>query len=865
LGRHPGDFSGKRKVKVVRILRFLLSRDYYLERSGDLEEAFADLREESGPFRARAWLFFQIPKLCFGIFRMHIVWRSIMLKNYLKIAFRNMKRHKGYAFMNILGLAVGMACCILILLYVRYELSYDRYHTHADQTYRILLGREGFIDRPFAGSPPGLASALEENFPEVINATRVKNEVTSVRHKTRFFRENRFYFVDPDFLEIFNFPFLSGNPQTALDEPRSILLTSDMARKYFGDENPVGRVVSCNTFGQSVDYRVTGVLDNVPDNSHFHFDFLTPMSSLGVLRGEAYISSWNNNAFKTYLRIAEGSSPEGLGVKIEALLADKIPWKPDIALENIKNIHLFSKANPDMELEPNSDVRYIYFFSAIALFIMLIACFNYINLATAYSARRAMEIGIRKVVGAQTSQIVQQFFSEALLLSLMALLMAAMLAGLFLPTFRSLIGSEMNTPWTDLAVVAGVLGIMFFTGIVSGVYPALYLSSFRPIVVLKTRFRAGGKKRPFFRNTLVVFQFVISAALIVSTVAISKQLQYIQNRKIGFNKDYVLTALIGDQSLRKNNGPLKRELMNHPGILAVSTSSGLLTDIGWGVGPDWEGKPQDQNPMFFKIGVDFNYLDLYEMDVVAGRKFSREYATDKKEAVLLNETALGITGWENPIGKRFDDGTVVGVVKDFHFEPLREAIKPIFFRVMTDNDYSFFLSIKIKSENIPATLAYIDKTWKKFSPDYPFSYTFVDSAIDNLYRSEQRIGNAFKYFSLIAIFIACLGLFGLTSFTVEQRTKEIGIRKILGASIPKIMVMLSSDFAKLVLLANILAWPAAYYFVNRWLEGFAYRTALGPWIFLLTGIVTLIIAMVTIGLQSVKAATANPVDSLRYE
>jgi len=840
-------------------------RDYFHERSGDLKEAYADLLEESGPFRARAWLLIQIILLCFGVFRVNIVWRLIMFKNYMKIAFRNMKRHKGYAFIRVLGLAVGMACCILILLYVRYELSYDRYHPHADHTYRILLSGEGFIDRPFAGSPPRLASALKDSCPEVIQATRVKNEVTSVRYKTRFFRENRFYFVDPDFLEIFDFPLLSGNKQTALDEPQSILFTSDMSQKYFGDENPVGLVVSCNTYGQPVDYHVTGVLDNVPDNSHFHFDFLTPMSSLGALRGEAYISSWDNNAFKTYLRIAEDSSPEVLEEKVEALLADKISWKPDIALENIRDIHLFSKANPDMELETNSDIRYLYFFSAIALFIMLIACFNYINLATAYSARRAMEIGIRKVVGAKKGQITQQFFSEALLLSMMGLLLAALLAGLFLPTFRSLIGSELNTPWTDLAVVAGVLGIMFFTGIVSGVYPALYLASFRPIVVLKTRFRAGGKNRSFFRNTLVVFQFVISAALIVSTVTISKQLHYIQNRKMGFNKDYVLTALIGDQSLRENNGPLKTELLKHHDVLAVSTSSGLLTDIGWGVGPDWEGKPQDQNPMFFKLGVDFNYLDLYGMDVVAGRKFSREYATDEKEAVLLNETALRITGWEDPIGRRFDNGTVVGIVKDFHFEPLREAIKPIFFRVMTDDNTSFFLSVKIKSEDIPATLAYIDKIWKKFSPDYPFSYTFVDSAIENLYRSEQRIGNAFKYFSLIAIFIACLGLFGLTSFTIEQRTKEIGIRKIMGASVLKIMMMLTFDFAKLVLFANILAWPAAYFFVNRWLEGFAYRTALGPWIFLLTGIVTLIIAMMTIGIQSVKAATANPVDSLRYE
>jgi len=786
-----------------------------------------------------------------------------MLKNYIKISFRNMKRHKGYSIINILGLAIGMACCILILLYVQYELSYDSYHPHSEQTYRILLNREGFI--PFAGSPPSLASALKDNYQEVFLATRVKEEVTSVRRKTQFFQENRFYFVDPDFLEIFSFPLLSGNPKTVLDRPLSILLTSDMAQKYFGNEDPLGQVLSCNTYGQSVDYRVTGVLDNIPDNSHFHFDFLTPMSSLGALRGEAYISSWNNNAFKTYLRIAERSSPEELETKVEALLADKIPWKPDITLENIEDIHLFSKANPDMELEPNSDVRYLYFFSAIALFIMLIACFNYMNLATANSARRAMEIGIRKVVGAQKGQLARQFFSEALLLSLMALLLAVLLADLFLPTFRSLIGSELNTPWTNLTIVSGALGIMLFTGIISGVYPALYLSSFRPISVLKTRFLAGSKNRPFFRNTLVVFQFVISAALIVSTITISKQLHYIQSRKMGFNKDYVLTAQIGDQSLRENNGPLKTELMNHPNILAVSTSSGLLTDIGWQVGPDWEGKLQEQEPMFFKIGVDFSYLDLHKMEVVAGRKFSREYATDEKEAVLLNETALRMTGWKDPIGKRFDNGTVVGIVKDFHFEPLREEIKPIFFRVMTDNNYSFFLSIKIKSEDIPSTLADIDKTWKKFSLDYPFSYTFVDSAVENLYRTERRIGNAFRYFSLIAIIIACLGLFGLTSFTVEQRTKEIGIRKILGASVPKIMVMLSFEFTKLVLLANIIAWPATYYVMNHWLEGFAYRTALVPWIFLLTGIVTLIIAMITIGLQSVKAACANPADSLRYE
>ena len=847
------------------LLRLLARYDVNPHLRGDFDEEFSLVYETKGFVRAWFWYWMHLLRSLPVFIKDILYWRSIMIKNYLKIALRNFQRHKGYSFINILGLSVGMACCILILLYVKYELSYDRYHTHADHIYRILFGRKGFIDRPFAGSPPRLASALIDNFPEVIHACRVKNEVTSVRYKTQFFQEPRFYFVDPDFLKIFDFPLMSGNPKTAFKEPLSILFTREMAQKYFGNEDPVGRFVSCNTYGQPRDYRVTGVLDNVPDNSHFHFDFLAPMSSLGVLRGEDYIRSWNNNAFKTYLQIAGSSSPEDLEAKVEDLFVGKISWKPDITLENVKDIHLFSKANPDMEFEPNSDVRYLYFFSAIALFILLIACINHINLATARSARRSMEIGIRKVVGAQKSQIARQFFFEALLLSLMALLMSVLLAGLFLPTFRSLIGSELKAPLSSLAVLSGVLGIMLFTGIVSGVYPALFLSSFQPILVLKTRFHGGNKNKPFFRNILVVFQFVISAALIVSTITISNQLRYIQNRKMGFNKDYVLTSMIGDQRLRENNGPLKTELMNHPNILAVSTSSGLLTDIGWGVGPAWEGKPQDQNPMFYKIGVDFNYLDLYEMDILIGRKFAREYATDKKEAVLLNETALKETGWEEPIGRRFDGGTVVGIVKDFHFEPLREMIKPIFFRVMTDDNRSFFLSVRIKSEDIPATLAFIEKTWKKFSPDYPFSYAFVDSAIESLYRTEQRTGKAFKYFSLIAIFIACLGLFGLISFTVEQRTKEIGIRKIMGASVLKIVAMLSSDFAKLVLLSNIIAWPAAYYVMNRWLEGFAYRSVLGPWTFILTGFLTLIIAMLTIGLQSIRAAKANPVDSLRYE
>jgi putative ABC transport system permease protein len=833
--------------------------------AGDFREEYLEVYQSSGSFKANLWYWKQIAKSVPSFIKNKIHWSLIMIHNYLKIALRNIKRHKGYAFMNISGLAVGMACCILILLYVKYELSYDRYHTQADHIYRILIGREGFIDRPFAGSPPRLASALEDNFPEVIRACRVKNEVTSVRYKTQFFQETRFYFVDPDFLEIFDFPLMSGNQKTAFEEPSSILITREMAQKYFGNEDPIGQVVSCNTYGQSRDYRVTGVLDNVPENSHFHFDFLAPMSSLGVLRGEDYIRSWNNNAFKTYLQIAGSSSPEELEAKVEDLFVGKIPWKPDITLENVKDIHLFSKADPNMEFEPNSDVRYLYFFSAIALFILLIACINHINLATARSARRAREIGIRKVVGAQKSQIARQFFFEALLLSLMAFLLSILLAGLFLPTFRSLVGSELKAPLSSLAVLSGYLGIMLFTGIVSGVYPALFLSSFRPISVLKTRFHRGGKNKPFFRNILVVFQFAISAALIVSTITISNQLRYIQNKKMGFNKDYVVTSKIGDQGLRENNSPLKTELMNYPNILAVSTSSGLLTDIGWGVGPDWEGKPQDLNPMFYKIGVDFNFLDLYEMDILAGRKFAKEYATDEIEAVLLNETALKETDWEDPIGRRFDGGTVVGIVQDFHFEPLREVIKPIFFRVMTDDDRSFFLSVRIKCEDIPVTLAFIEKTWKEFSPDYPFSYTFVDSAIESLYRTEQRIGKAIKYFSLIAIFISCLGLFGLISFTVEQRTKEIGIRKIMGASVPKIVVMLSSDFAKLVFLANITAWPITYYFMSRWLEGFAYRTALSPWIFLLTGVMTLIIALMTIGLQSIKAATANPVDSLRYE
>jgi len=791
-----------------------------------------------------------------------------MLKNYLKTTIRNLRQHKGYSVINLAGLTLGMTCGILILLYVQHELSYDRYHENAENVYRIVIKHP----RVFRGSdmlnvtPAAMAPAITEEFPEVIRATRVYSGGGPIRYLDKMFDDDRFYYVDSEFLDIFTFPLLSGNPQTALKEQNSVLLSEEMALKYFGEEEPVGKTI---TLDNRYDFTVTGILENVPKNSHFRFDFLASFITLKSVRGREDLNSWNDVSYKTYALLRADADYKEVNKKIpdftKKYLTTGILSQDRYVLQPLTGIHL--SGNMNFELEANSDIRYVYLFTAIAVFIMVIACFNYMNLSTARSATRAKEVGMRKIAGAGRFNLVTQFLGESVIFSLGALVFSLIPVILFLPAYNSLIQRELSLSLLlNFKLLAGLTGVIIFTGLVSGSYPALLLSSYKPINVLKGIFSSGKKGASgssAFRNTLVTAQFVIGIVLIICTIIIQDQLHYIRDKNLGYAKEHVIAFSLRSRNLRKDSGALKNELGKYPGIVDITTSNSTPVNIGSANIPDWEGMEEGMEPVVYQNLIDYNFIDFYGLEILKGRNFLKEFGSDTSNAIILNEAAVNLTGWDEPIGKQFDEVMVIGVVKDFHFAPLHQQIQPLMLRLR--NTRNSMMSVKINSSNIPQTLSFIEEKWNKFSPEYPFVYSFLDDRVNRMYGSEQRLGRTFNYFTFIAVFIACLGLFGLASFTAQKRTKEIGIRKVLGASVPKITYLLAKEFIKWVIAANLIAWPVAYYGMSKWLQNFAYHTNLSIQIFIFTTFIAIFIALLTVSYQTVRAAVANPIDSLRYE
>ena len=796
-----------------------------------------------------------------------------MLKNYLKIALRNIRRHKGYSFINIFGLSIGITCTILMLIYVHHELSYDRFHKNAENIYRVTNKKEMDWN---ALSPGALKSALLADFPEVVRAVRVCpwggyiDFNGSINYEGNRYIENKFLIVDPEFLDIFTFPLISGDSKKALSEPFSVVLTQEMAEKYFSNEDPMGRILK---FDNRYDYKITGILKNVPANSHFVFDFLISLETMYYTsyRGrKSALINWSHWFSATYIQLEKNCNPNVLENKLQALVKKHIGErsKNEFHLQTLTKIYL-NPLNPPMG--KTSDIRYIYLFSVIAFIIMLIACFNYINLSTAHSARRLKEIGIRKIVGADRPHLIRQFLGESILFAIIAFILSITFVELILPAFGSLIDRELNFGFFyDSWILLALICIIALVGIISGSYPALFLSSLSPLNTLKGGFKIGSKKSSGVRNSLVIIQFVFSIGLIICTFTIYNQLSYIKNRDLGFKKNHIIIIPVTEMNLERDYEPFKNELSQYSQISDISVSSKLPSLITGGGGAKWEGKT-DENIRFTRGFVDYDFLDLYGIELLEGRNFSKRIPADIEQAYILNKSAVKAIGWEVPIGKRFnqwgkEDGVVIGVVDDFHFLPLHQKIEPLVLSlIQNDWEEARFFSIKISPSDIASTLSFIEEKFKEFSPDSPFSYSFLDEIIDRMYRSERKLGQSFIYFTLIAVLIACLGLFGLTSFTAEQKTKEIGIRKVLGASVSNIFLLLTKEFAKCVLIANIIAWPIAYYAMHRWLQGFAYRINIGPWTFILAAALALIIALLTVSYQAIKAATANPVDSLRYE
>ncbi len=795
-----------------------------------------------------------------------------MFKNNLKIAFRIFKRHKGYSFINITGLAVGMACCILILLWINDEVSYDRYHENADQIIRLTYAEDiGGTFSHYAMSPFVAAPIFKAEIPEVKAYTRLVSNSTLIKYGDRVFDEDNVYYADPDFFKIFSHEFIAGDPERALLEPGSIVLTESSARKIFGTQDPKGETLNLSFPG---DVKITGVIRDVPRNSHFRFNYLVPLGNLEK-RFEQYFTQWETIIGWSYLLVEEETDLAVLDQKLQAVAekhsgaeARRFGHTFEYHPQKITNIHLKSRFLA--EIEPNGNILYVYVFSIVALFILVIACINFMNLSTARSATRGKEVGLRKVFGAQRKRLVSQFITETVGLAVVGLGIALNLVWILLPTFNNITGKAMHINDLNYWVVwIGLLGLILVTGVVAGSYPAFFLSAFQPVQVIRGKLQTGSR-RSFLRNGLVTFQFTISIILIISTVIVLSQLNYMKNKSLGFNKEQMLVVKLIRSSFENSYEAFKDVLLQNPQISSASYSDGLPGRVGSILTVFQEGKAESETHNFAVIAADYNFLKTYEIDLVEGRDFSEDFSTDKAGAFLLNEIgAVKLGLGKNAIGAQigFDSENlfpIVGITQDFHYESLKDVIGPLAIQLSTD--FESLLSLRINTENLTETLAFIEGKWNEFDKERAFNYFFVDENFDALYLSETRLSKIITAFALIAIFVACLGLFGLASFTVEQSTKEIGIRKVLGASVNNLVFQLSWHFTKWVLVANIIAWPLTYFFMNNyWLVNFPFKIGLSIFIFFFAGLISLFISLLTVSFQSIKAALTNPADSLRNE
>ena len=805
-----------------------------------------------------------------------------MFKSYLKVALRNLFKFKRYSFINIAGLAVGMACCLLILLFVKDEMSYDAYNKSADRIFRVaVFSRFGGQESDYTTVPPSMISVLIKEYPEVEAAVRFRQVgSTTVRSGENGFQERRLIYADPSLFDVFTIPLLQGDPKTALADPNTIVISESTARRYFRKVNPEGMILRLEN---AADYRITGVFRDNPSASHFHFDLIASLSSLE----ESREVRWLHYNFHTYVLLREKADSKSLEAKFPALIKKYVGpeiaaftkqsydsilatgvFKLSYSLQPLRRIHLTSKTVT--ELEPNGDYGTIYIFSAIALFVLFIAGFNFINLSTARSVGRTREAGLRKVLGSVRRQLVRQFLVESTVMSLIAMFLAIVLGSLALPFFNNLAGKDMDLLRTGGWFLAGsTLAVALLTGLLAGIYPALRISGAKPVLVLKGRLALGAKSG-WLRGALVMLQFSISLVLLIGTAVVGKQLRYIQNKNLGYVKEQVLVLnnayLLGPQT-----EAFKEEMLKHPRVSSASVSNFLPVPSARTIMTIFpKGQVVDKRTASMqKWDVDFGYIRTLGMKITAGRDFSRDFSTDGS-AAIINRVAARHFGWGDPIGKELSvpdgvktaDYRVIGVVEDFHYDSLKSAIGPL---VMVLGNSPGAISFRIETGRAAETVDLLRNTWSRFAPGQPLEYSFLDDRFAAVYRSERRLGLIFRIFAGLAIFIACLGLLGLSSYLAEQRTKEIGIRKVIGASGPEIVGLLSREFTKWVLAANLIAWPVAYFVMQRWLRGFAYRAEIGVGIFLLSGLLALLIALLTVSYQAIRAALANPVESLRYE
>ena len=811
-----------------------------------------------------------------------------MLKNYLKIAFRNLRKYKFISFINLFGLTVGLTCCLLILTYILHETSYDRYNSKADRIWRVTRSfnnKDGIVSLHLGAIAPPFGPLLKNDFPDIQQMTRIlpAGNIT-FRYNEKIFNEREGIFADNNLFNIFDINLVEGDRHTALSDPFSIIMTRDMAHKYFGDADPINKVIRLDN---QQNFKVTGIFDPLPDNSHFHSPFMLSFNTLkdSTIYGEKNLeTNWGNNAFYTYLLLPANYPVKSMEAQFPAFLdrrmgnnygaGVKASKFTKLFMQRLTDIHL--RSHLDEELEQNGDIGRVYVFGAIALFILLIACINYMNLSTARSALRAREIGIRKVSGARRPELILQFLSESVLITYLAFILAGILTIVLLPSVSEL--TSLNLSIHSLqqpSVLIPILLTPVLVGLLSGAYPALFLSNFQPVKVLKGLFKAGSSTASF-RKVLVVAQFAISIVLIISTAIVFQQLHYMENASLGFDKEHIVTMQYNN-GLDKNFESFRSALLQNAHILSITRSSRIPS----GRLLDEQGAQTESGDSMRPVTADIHYVDVdhdflktYGIPIVAGRDYSRQYGTDTNN-FLLNVAAASALGIRDPkelVGKNFSygnvKGKVIGIMGNFNFESMHQKIQPIIFTFPTaalaGNSYGK-ISIKLAGSDISSSVDWLEKTWKSYLPEVPFEYTFLDERFDKLYKTEQQQGSLFTIFSGIAIFIACLGLFGLSAFTITQRIKEIGVRKVLGASTFSIVRLLSVDFLILVAIAAGFAFLIAWYAMYHWLEDFAYRIPMHWWVFLAAGILAAVIALATISFQAIRAAVANPVKALRSE
>ena len=855
-----------------RFLNWFLRDDLAEEVQGDLDEQYACSLENSTPFKANLNYWYQVLNYLrpFAISKSSstLLIHYAMFRNYFKISIRNLYKQKLYSIINIGGLAVGLASFIIIFLFVQHELSYDRSYDNADQIYRIYQRQQGnmYLGSDYFGvTPLPLASALMEAYPEVTIATTIDNQsaLLGIDDDNHYLEKG--LVADPHFFDVFAFSFLKGNVKNALENPESIVLTRGLSSKLFGEKDPLGQTL---IYRNGDSYTVTGVINDPPENISFEFSFI---ASLPIDTSRSESSQWMSNSVFTFFVLDEDANPLDLQKKLPALIeknrdTESYPFQDEYLVQELKELHLQANVNFDIGLKGNP--RYVLLFSGIAIIVLLLACANYMNLAVARSVSRAREVGMRKVVGAMRRQLIGQFLGESVLIAFVALILALGLSYLLLPIFGDLVERPLELNFIkNILLLPGLLILVLVVGIISGFYPALFISSLSPYQVLKAKVesRISGFK---IQRWLIVGQYVVSIILVTGSIVINRQLQYMQKKELGYNREHVVVINIQDPSLSEKYEAIRDEWLKNPRITAVTASGSLPTKINSSTIINSEDhRNMEEGLAIYENRVHYNFLDVFGIELLAGRDFSPAIITDLEEGYLINETAAKALGWtpEEAVGNHFThqgEKTVIGVIKDFHMHSMHQPIQPLMFRL--HNAYWRYFSVKVRPEELPETIAMLEKSIKEISP-YPFEYQFLDERFDQLYESEMKLGGILGFFTILSILIGSLGIFGMAAFTTEQRFREIGIRKAMGASVRNILILLSKDFIKLVVLSFFIAFPLAWYAIYRWLQEFAYRIDIEWWIFALSGLTVLLIAYIAIGKQSIKAALVNPVDSLGSE